>query len=274
MIWEGIESAVVAAHAVAIQSQSHPALVAHQTLCCGVDLEETVRAVKGASSGAIGPYGVENHQLGDTGRAYSRELAFPHFPEWRNVHTGTEQTSSGRFLLDILGGGASTGLSDGRHFGGSGREIGEVPRNMCREILSEHALVPIRGRTRRSIHHIRSPRPSSTFDSVEISSLGILIGACGASQEIQFPDPRITPGIVSGPDTQEPYRIRQLGRLIGISFHFIGFKPAKGRFAERRWNKKRKRKCVHPVTPHVREKPTFQRGRVWSQSTAIGNLWT
>lgn len=77
VIWEEIESAVVAARAVAIQSPTHPALVAHQTLRCGVDLEETVRAAKAASSGAIGPYGMENHQLGDTGRAYSRELAFP-----------------------------------------------------------------------------------------------------------------------------------------------------------------------------------------------------
>lgn len=33
----------------------------------------------------------------------------------RNHHTGTEETSSGGFLLDILGGGAGTGLGNGRH---------------------------------------------------------------------------------------------------------------------------------------------------------------
>lgn len=70
-------------------------------------------------SRAIGSYGVEDGQFGDTSRAYGSGLASPLCVNTRKFHTGTEETGSGRLLLDITGGGAGAGLGKSRgHFGG------------------------------------------------------------------------------------------------------------------------------------------------------------
>lgn len=79
----------------------------------------------------IESYRVKDSQLGDTSRAYTG-VSISGISAPRGIPTGTEETSDGRLLLNILGGGASTVSESGRHFAIEKRGMQrKCVRNMC-----------------------------------------------------------------------------------------------------------------------------------------------
>lgn len=74
---------------------------------------------------------MKDSQLGDTSRAYTG-VSISGISAPRGIRTGTEETSDGRLLLDIIGGGASTVSESGRHFASEKRGMQrKCVRNMC-----------------------------------------------------------------------------------------------------------------------------------------------
>lgn len=109
----------------------------------------------------IGSYGVEDSQLGNTSRAYTG-VSISGISAQRGIHTGAEETSDGRLLLDIIGGGASTVSESGRHFASEKRGMQRVNASgtcACKFYLSTRGASPDWGpesEKRRIDHYLRN----------------------------------------------------------------------------------------------------------------------